>query len=114
MYGKDMIETSNTNTLVILIIAAGLLYITKRYRSTDQDNEPFEMAPYILAFVLIFSIKKEIQETISKERIYSFLAISSASYLITLDASLVKIVGAVFASLIMLPAIQEFSPSING
>ena len=103
-------STSNTNTLVLLMIAGGLYYMKNFNNNTTEkkDEEESNNFSYIIAFVIVFSLKKEIEETISKERIYTLLAISVASYLHTIDAELVKIFSSTFATLVILPAIQEY------
>tara|TARA_Y100000389_G_C17275676_1_gene420295 strand:+ start:373 stop:708 length:336 start_codon:yes stop_codon:yes gene_type:complete len=108
-----MSESNNTNTLVLLLVGGGLYYMKNVNNTTEKkDNKGEEendnQMPFILALVIVFSLKKEIEETISKERVYTLLAISVASYLHTIDADIVKIFGSTFATLIMLPAIQEY------
>ena len=109
-----MSESNNTNTLVLLIVAGGLYYMKNVNNSPEKkgDKKPEEEddnhTPYIIALVIAFSLKKEIEETISKERVYTLLAITAASYLHTLDADIVKIFTSTLATLIMLPAIQEY------
>jgi hypothetical protein len=91
-------------------MAAGGLYYMKNVNNTTEKKEEEESNnfPYIIAIIILFSLKKEIEETISKERIYTLLAISAASYLHTIDAELVKIISSTIATLIVLPAIQEY------
>tara|TARA_B110000285_G_C14996381_1_gene549026 strand:- start:226 stop:555 length:330 start_codon:yes stop_codon:yes gene_type:complete len=106
-----MSESNNTNTLVLLTIAGGLYYmknVNNTTEKTEKRGEEDNQMPYILALVIVFSLKKEIEETISKERVYTLLAITAASYLHTIDADIVKIFGSTFATLVMLPAIQEY------
>ena len=105
-----MSESNNTNTLVLLMVAGGLYYMKNVNNSLGdkKGEEDDNHMPYIIALVIAFSLKKEIEETISKERVYTLLAITAASYLHTLDADIVKIFGSTFATLIMLPAIQEY------
>lgn len=109
-----MSESNNTNTLVLLMVAGGLYYMKNVNNTTEkkdkkgEEEENDNQMPYILALVIVFSLKKEIEETISKERVYTLLAISAASYLHFIDADIVKIFGSTFATLIMLPAIQEY------
>ena len=103
-----MSDDSNTNTIVLLIIAGGLYYMTNLSNSDEKEQkEDTNSVPYILAFVIVFSLKKEIEDTISRERIYTLIAITAASYLNSINADILKIFASVFASLIMLPAIQE-------
>ena len=102
-------SSNNTNTIVLLMVAGGLYYM-KNVNNTTEKKEEGESNnfPYIIALVILFSLKKEIEETISKERIYTLLAISAASYLHTIDAELVKIISSTIATLIVLPTIQEY------
>lgn len=109
-------SSSSTNTLVLLMIAGGLYYMKSasngsedgKKSATKSDEERSSMAPLALALVIVFSLKKEIEETVSRERVYTLLAITSAFYLSTVDADVTSIFGSVFASLIVLPAIQEY------
>lgn len=107
-----MSEGNNTNTLVLLMIAGGLYYIKNAANSTEKDKNDLikdnDTIPYVIAFILVFSIKKEIEETISKERIYTTIAITAASYLTKSGADIIQIFGSIFATLIMLPAIQQY------
>lgn len=105
-----MSDNNNTNTLILLMIGGGLYYIKNAYTEEEKNTkeESTNMTPYILAFILVFSMKKEIEETVSKERIYTLIAITLASYLTTINADILHIFGSVFASLIMLPAIREY------
>ena len=109
-----MSESNNTNTLVLLMVAGGLYYMknvnntSEKQKDKNGQEEDYNHMPYIIALVLVFSLKKEIEETISKERVYTLLAITAASYLHTIDADILKIFGSTFATLIMLPAIQEY------
>ena len=106
-----MSESNNMNTLVLLTIAGGLYYVhntAEKKENNKREEEENNYVVYIIALVLVFSVKKEIEETISKERVYTLLAISAASYLHTIDADMIKIVASTFATLIMLPAIQEY------
>ena len=109
-----MSDSTNTNTLVLLIIAVGLYYMKNASNSTEKktganaEEENQNTIPYILALIIVFSLKKEIEETITKDRIYTLAAIVTASYLHTIDADIVKICASTFATLIMLPAIQEY------
>tara|TARA_Y100001934_G_C12269731_1_gene734263 strand:+ start:859 stop:1203 length:345 start_codon:yes stop_codon:yes gene_type:complete len=111
-----MDTSKNTNTLVFAVVAAGLYYIKvksdekkteKGEKSENVEEEPQNWAPLVVALLIIFSLKQEIQDTISKERIYNFIAISSASYLLSVQAGIIPTVASTFASLILLPAIQE-------
>ena len=112
-----MSESNNTNTMVLLLVAGGLYYMKNVNNSAENKGEKNEKnekkeedntIPYILALVIIFSLKKEIEETILKERVYTLIAIVTASYLHTIEADITKIVVSTFATLIMLPAIQEY------
>lgn len=108
-----MSESNNTNTLVLLVVAGGLYYMKNVNNNTEKKGdkkgeEDDNHMPYIIALVIVFSLKKEIEETISKERVYTLLAVTAASYLHTIDTDIVKIFGSTFATLIMLPAIQEY------
>ena len=109
-----MSESNNTNTLVLLMVAGGLYYMKNVNNNTEKkgdkkgEEDYDNHMPYIIALVIVFSLKKEIEETISRERVYTLLAITAASYLHTIDADIVKIFGSTFATLIMLPAIQEY------
>lgn len=105
-----MSESNNTNTLVLLAVAGGLYYMKNVNNTTEKIGEEEENhhMPYFLTLLLVFSIKKEIEETISKERVYTLLAITAASYLHTIDADIIKICASTFATMIMLPAIQEY------
>ena len=108
-----MSESNNTNTLILLMVAGGLYYMknvnnSEEKKGDKRGEEDDNHMPYIVALVVVFSLKKEIEETISKERVYTLLAITAASYLHTIDADIVKIFGSTFAALIMLPAIQEY------
>jgi len=111
---SDTNNTNNTNTIVLLSVAAGLYYMKTVNNSTEKEGEKkneeenHNMVPYIIALVIVFSLKKEIEETISRERIYTLIAITVASYLHTIDADIVKIFASTFATLIMIPAIQEY------
>lgn len=103
-------ESNNTNTLVLMMVAGGLYYIKNVNNNTETkaDEVDDNHMSYIIALVIVFSLKKEIEETISKERVYTLLAITAASYLHSISADIVKIFGSTFATLIMLPAIQEY------
>lgn len=109
-----MSDTSSTNTLVLFLIAGGLYYIQNSSNHTTDNNNTKEVesktniVPYIISFIILFSLKKEIQNTISTERIYTLIAISSASYLITLNADIIQIFSSIFAVLVILPAVQEY------
>ena len=105
-------NTNNTNTIVLLSVAAGLYYMktvnNEKEGEKKNEEENHNMVPYIIALVIVFSLKKEIEETISRERIYTLIAITVASYLHTIDPDIVKIFASTFATLIMIPAIQEY------
>lgn len=109
-----MSNNNNTNTIVLLMVAGGLYYMQNVNNSTEKkgdkkvDDEESNNMPYIIALVIVFSLKKEIEETISKERMYTLIAITAASYLHTIEADIVKIFASTFATLILLPAIQEY------
>lgn len=108
---SDTNNTNNTNTIVLLSVAAGLYYmktVNNEKEGEKNEEENHNMVPYIIALVIVFSLKKEIEETISRERIYTLIAITAASYLHTIDADIVKIFASTFATLIMIPAIQEY------
>jgi hypothetical protein len=110
--------TKNTNTLVFAMIAGGLYYMKTKSEQQDETKEKKKnseadsaesnnMAPFIVALLLIFSMREEIQNTLSKERVYNVIAISSAAYLITIEAKIIPILASIFASLILLPAVHE-------
>lgn len=106
-------SNTSTNTFVLLVIFGGLYYMKNITNSSENERKTNEeennnIIPYVLALILVFSLKKEIEETITRDRIYTLVAITAASYLNTAGADIVQIFGSVFGSMIMLPAIQEY------
>lgn len=102
--------SANTNTIILLMVAGGLYYASNSTDSakSEHDTDKSSTVPYVLALILVFSLKTEIQETVSKDRLYTLVAITAASYFITAGADMLQIFASIFASLIMLPAIQEY------
>lgn len=100
---KQMSE--NTNALVLFTILGGFFYL-KNISSLDENQEIQQnIAPILIAAVVIFSMKKEIEASVTRERLYTFTAVLSSSYLISTQASMLHIFGSTFLSLILLPAL---------
>jgi len=104
-------ESSNTNTLVLLLIAGGIYYLmqSKQNDSKEEQNKDTQSmtVPIAVALIVIYSLRKEIQESFSTDRMYAALAIVLSNYITSIDGSFLQASGAALAALVILPAVQQ-------
>tara|TARA_B100001741_G_C16341973_1_gene499945 strand:- start:128 stop:604 length:477 start_codon:yes stop_codon:yes gene_type:complete len=78
--------------------------------STDTkvtEEEPQSYAPILVVAFLLYSMRNEIQQTITRDRILILVSILASNYITSIGGSFVQSSGAAFAGLVMLPAIQN-------
>ena len=103
-------DGSNTNTLVLVLIAGGIYYLmqSKQNKDDSKDDDTQSMTvPIAVALIVIYSLRKEIQESLSPDRMYAALAIVLSNYITSIDGSFLQASGAALAALIILPAVQQ-------
>ncbi len=72
----------------------------------DEDEEK-SYAPLMIVAFLLYSLRKEIEETITRDRVIVLVSILASNYITSVGGSFVQSSGAAFAGLVMLPAIQN-------
>jgi hypothetical protein len=95
-------SANNTNTLVLVAIVCGLYYVLNR----NQDVDLADYGPALLAAFLVFTLKTQIQETLSMDRLYTLLAIGASTYVLSIDGTALQAAGTAAGFLVLLPAIQ--------
>lgn len=100
-------SANNTNTLVLVAIVCGLYYVLNR----NQDVDLADYGPALLAAFLVFTLKTQIQETLSMDRLYTLLAIGASTYVMSIDGTALQAAGTAAGFLVLLPAIQAPRPT---
>lgn len=101
---------ANTNTAIIVSVLCGIyLFSNKKTDNDDEvgDNHLKRNMPYVVVAVILYTMKDEIKDNFSMDRVYTFAACTSSAYMITIEASLIHVMGAVFFSLFVLPVLLQ-------
>ena len=105
-----MIETdSNYNTLILVMLAGGYYYLTTRKKDVEETHTKSEdnyHLPIAVAAVVVYSLREEINTTITKDRIFLGIAMSLSNYFME-DGGALKASIAALATLILGPAITH-------
>ena len=102
-----MTETdSNYNTLILIILAVGYYYLTTRKKyDEDVKGEDNYHLPIAVAAVIVYSLREEINTTITTDRILLGIAMSLSNYFMQDGGGALKASVASIATLIIGPAI---------
>ena len=106
---------SNYNSLIFLMLAGGYYYLSNRKKngggegggaSTPEDKEftTYHLPVAVAAFV-VYSLREEIQQTITADRLLLGVAMSLSNYVIENEGGALKASVASLATLILGPAI---------
>ena len=106
-----MTETdSNYNTLILAMLAGGYYYLTTRKKDDEvkpPNNENNYHLPIAVAAVIVYSLREEINTTITKDRVFLGIAMSLSNYFMEDGGSALKASIASIAALILGPAITH-------
>lgn len=103
---------SNYNTLILVMLAGGYYYLTTRKKDKEETQTPTKSEdnyhlPIAVAAVIVYSLREEINVTITKDRIFLGIAMSLSNYFMEEDGGALKASIATFATLILGPAITH-------
>lgn len=102
---------SNYNTLILGILAGGYYYLTTRKKEGDETQSPTKSEanyhlPIAVAAVVVYSLREEINATITKDRVFLGIAMSLSNYFIE-EGGALKASIAALATLILGPAVTH-------
>tara|TARA_B100001094_G_C17500945_1_gene471020 strand:- start:137 stop:466 length:330 start_codon:yes stop_codon:yes gene_type:complete len=102
---------SNYNTLILVMLAGGYYYLTTRKKDAEETQTPTKSEdnyhlPIAVAAVIVYSLREEINETITKDRVFLGIAMSLSNYFME-DGGALKASIAALATLILGPAITQ-------
>jgi hypothetical protein len=102
---------SNYNTLILVMLAGGYYYLTTRKKDKEETQTPTKSEdnyhlPIAVAAVIVYSLREEINVTITKDRVFLGIAMSLSNYFME-DGGALKASIAALATLILGPAITH-------
>lgn len=102
---------SNYNTLILVMLAGGYYYLTTRKKDKEETQTPTKSEdnyhlPIAVAAVIVYSLREEINVTITKDRVLLGIAMSLSNYFME-DGDALKASIAALATLILGPAITH-------
>ena len=103
---------SNYNTLILVMFASGYYYLTTRKKDGEETQTPTKNEddnyhlPIAVAAVVVYSLREEINTTITKDRVFLGIAMSLSNYFME-DGGVLKASIAALATLILGPAITH-------
>lgn len=102
-------QNSNYNTLILVMLAGGYYYLTRRKTGVEETHTKSEdnyHLPIVVAAVVVYSLREEINTTITKDRLFLGIAMSLSNYFME-DGGALKASIAALATLILGPAITH-------
>jgi hypothetical protein len=102
---------SNYNTLILVMLAGGYYYLTTRKTDKEETQTPTKSEDnyhlsIAVAAVIVYSLREEINVTITKDRVFLGIAMSLSNYFME-DGGALKASIAALATLILGPAITH-------
>lgn len=96
-------EDQTSNTMVVAVVAIGVYYATaSRFAETDEEGIPHMLV--LLAAIILYSMRQEIQNSITLERGYSLATTLASNYILVNGGSFLQSSMACILILVMLPA----------
>tara|TARA_B100001175_G_C19481264_1_gene627254 strand:+ start:1490 stop:1819 length:330 start_codon:yes stop_codon:yes gene_type:complete len=102
---------SNYNTLILVMLAGGYYYLTTRKKDGEETQTPTKSEnnyhfPMAVAAVVVYSLREEINSTVTKDRVFLGIAMSLSNYFME-DGGALKASIAALATLILGPAVTH-------